>query len=168
VDAFFFVELEAKKADSIKQAIEGPQRAKNAAEKPADQDGADNDNNHPAKLVDEIEAEVLPQGRFQDQERQRAHESPGRTKEFTKPGLAQTEFIDDKQGHDNHHNDENNIAAIVEHEREFKFARRNLVQKVLNQTEGTEPAAGETAGHDANNTKVTQDDGAKVSRAGLD
>jgi len=94
MDAFFFIELKTKEADPIKQAIESSQGAKNAAEKPADEDGADNDNNQPDKLVYEIDAEVLPQGGFENQERHSAREGPGRTKEFAKPGLAQTEFID--------------------------------------------------------------------------
>ena len=69
MDTLFFVKLQTEEADPIEQTIESPQRAQDTAEKPADQNGPDDDDHQPGDLVPKIKTNILPQRRFNEQER---------------------------------------------------------------------------------------------------
>jgi hypothetical protein len=60
MDAFFFVELKTEEADPIEETVKGPQGTQYAAEKPADQNRADDYKHQHGYLVPEKKSDVLP------------------------------------------------------------------------------------------------------------
>ena len=79
--------------------------------------------------------------------------------------MAQPGGIHEKDGHDYHHQPQHRVLHPAQGFPQGKLASGNLVDQILDESEGAHPAAGHPAYRGADEAQITHHDGAREGKA---
>ncbi len=141
--------LEAIEAEPVEQGIDSAKRAEIAAEKSADKDGTQKEEDQEPDFPIKERARQFPQVFILQEKENTAFKSACRANVFAKEGISHTKGIGGKNGEKHHKDQKDKIFKVSERLvylfRYLYLFSRNLVQEVLNQTKGAQETADQSS-----------------------
>jgi len=143
--ARFLVYRHPEQAGLVEKPQDRSQRAGRPTEGPHDKDHPGQKSGENGHLPSEKKPQARPDRSGEEGQGNPRFQGSCRTNPLTKPGLSAPEFIEDEERQENDQDKKGQIFAVGQNLRDLEFPGRDLMDELLEQAEGTEPAARDSA-----------------------